>query len=235
MAIHDRDLLLIQRLSEPFKIEAQAAKAYFDTPLPVATRSQLGGVKAGSYVTIDSNGLISADIPHVLRFKGLVAASADAPAGPSEGDVWVFNSDGSLNSSWGRLQGETVNSRDMVLWDGVQWDIIGETGSGIGLAGLTYDYPVFIDSSIPHQPHIGIHEATTNGKLGVVRLATAQDVALGSYGAVVDAAQLKVVADRIAAGGGTGTGTGTGTGITAGAIPANTFMPYDITTLRTLP
>lgn len=227
MSIHDRDLLLVQRLSEPFKIEAKDARPYFNTPLPVATKTVLGGVKAGAYVTISDTGVISAEIPHVLRFRGLIAASADAPTGAEEGDVWVFNSAGTLNSSWGRLQGSAVDSRDMALWDGVQWDVIGNIGAGDALIGLTADAPVYINTSVPHHPHIGVAEATTQAK-GVVTLANAADIALGSYGKVVDAAQLKVVADRI----GTGSSGGAGTG---GTIPANTFMPYDLNTLRTLP
>lgn len=230
MAIHDRDFMLVQRLNEPFKIEAQEAKQYFDTPLPVASRTTLGGVKIGQYITVTSDGSISAEMPHVLRFRGLLSYSDNAPTGATEGDVYVFNNSGTLNTSWGRLQGTEVNPRDMVLWDGVQWDIIGDAGAGDSLTGVAADEPIYIDHTIPHHPHIGVREATVQA-FGVVKLASPADISLGSYGKVVDAAQLKVVADRIA----TGQPPSGGGGSAGGSIPANTFMPYDISTLRTLP
>jgi hypothetical protein len=54
-------------------------------------------------------------ITGAMTFRGGIAASANAPSGPANGDTYVFTSAGTLNGTWSPA--ETVAIGDQAIWD----------------------------------------------------------------------------------------------------------------------
>lgn len=56
-------------------------------------------------------------ISGAMTFRGGIAASANAPAAPANGDTYVFISSGTLNGTWAPI--DTVAIGDQAVWDSV--------------------------------------------------------------------------------------------------------------------
>lgn len=207
------DLLLVQRGSTPHKATAEQVKAYMLTP---ATAAAIGGIKPGTNLTVDADGALHAAIPGALLYKGAIdPTTEDAPADAVVGDVYLASNPGPALASWSGIAGEEISQGDLLLFDGTDWSANAALGpDGPGVVRLLAAAPVTVDESDPAQPLIGVSAATTEAA-GVVRLASGEDIAASTPGAVVDAAQL---AEAMAA-----------------AQPAGDYMPLDISTLPSLP
>jgi hypothetical protein len=181
MPVQNTDLMVIQQGTTAYKVSAQALKAFFQTGVTLnpATASVLGGIKVGTNLAVTVDGTLSANITGALVYKGALASTANAPAPATQGDVYVFSSSGNLTGTgWGALTGAAVVTRDMVLYDGAKWDIVGLAGGGGVVAAVTGTAPVVVTSTDPTRPDISVANAvaSTSGAGGSAGLITAVDL-----------------------------------------------------------
>lgn len=235
MALQSNDLFVVNRAGTSYKLDYQSLQNALAYTLPTASGTQLGGIKVGTHLSIDSNGVLSANLPGALVYKGTIAANAAAPSGPASGDVWITSSAGTLTgASWGTLAGTSVNSGDMLIYAGTKWDHVGSSGGGGGggVTGVDVTAPI-TKAGTAAQPLIGVSTATDSAA-GVVQLANAAAIAAGTAGRVVDAAQLAAAAVVYASNAETISGTITNKAISPASGKA-AYMPLNLATLTALP
>ena len=232
MALQNNDLFVVNRAGTSYKLDYQSLAAALAYTLPTASGSVLGGVKVGANLSIDGTGVLSANLPGALVYKGLIANSAPAPGGVTSGAVYLLSSAGKLtDASWGTIQNTDVNKGDMLVYAGTAWDHVGSAGS-TGVTGVDVTAPV-TKGGTAAQPLIGVSAASTTAA-GVVQLADAAAITAGTAGRVVDAAQLASAAVVYASSAETQTGTVTNKAVTPAGGKA-TYMPLNLTTLTALP
>ena len=178
MPIQNTDLLVIQQAGVAYKVSAQTLKTFIDTPLTAASAATLGGIKVGTNLAIAADGTLSASITGALVYKGVLAHGANAPATPVQGHTYVFSDSGNLTGTgWGAIANQPVNNRDMVLYDGTKWDLVGMAGGGGSLTGVTGTAPVTVTNTDPAKPNISVGNAiaSATGAGGSAGLLTAVD------------------------------------------------------------
>lgn len=188
MAITNTDLLLVQRGAVPHKAEASVLSTYIKgdiegSDINIASAAELGVIRVGNNLSIDVNGVLSADLPAGTSYEGLWTDTDTAPASPSTGQFWIWDGGNGavLNNAlgWGAANGSTVNNGDTLMYNGTQFDIIPGSGGG-GVQTITGVAPIVVagDASTPE-----------------ISITAATDAAAGSMSA---ADKLKL--DGIAAG-----------------------------------
>jgi hypothetical protein len=235
MALQNNDLFVVNRAGTSYKLDYQSLAAALAYTLPTASGTVLGGIKVGTHLSIDANGVLSANLPGALVYKGTIAANAAAPTAPASGDVWILSSAGTITgASWGPFAGTSVNTGDMLIYAGTKWDHVGSSGGGgaAGVTGVDVTAPV-TKAGTAAQPLIGVSAASTTAA-GVVQLADAAAITAGTTGRVVDAAQLAAAAVVYASSAETLAGTITNKAVTPAAGKA-TYLPLNFTTLTALP
>jgi hypothetical protein len=233
MALQAGDLFVVNRAGTSYKLDYTALQAALAYTLPTANGTNLGGIKVGTNLSIDGNGVLSANLPGALVYKGTIAPTAQAPAGVTGGSVYLTTAAGTLNhASWGAINGTSVNAGDMLIYTGTAWDHVGSAGGAGGVTGVSGTAPITVTGTAA-APVVGVSAATT-GAAGVVQLADAAAITNGTAGRVVDAAQLAAAAVKYASNAETLTGTATDKAVTPAGGKA-TYMPLNITTLTALP
>ena len=233
MALQNNDLFVVNRAGTSYKLDYQSLQAALAYTLPTSSGTVLGGVKVGTNLSIDSNGVLSANLPGALVYKGTIANTAPAPGGVTSGSVYLLSSAGKLtDASWGVLQNTNVNTGDMLVYTGTAWDHVGSAGGAGGVTGVDVTAPV-TKAGTAAQPLIGVAAATT-AAAGVVQLADAAAITNGTAGRVVDAAQLAAAAVTYASNAETIAGTITNKAISPASGKA-AYMPLNLTTLTALP
>ena len=99
----------------------------------------------------------------------------------------------------------TVQPNAQAVWvDTLGWQVTANgAGGGVGVEEVLATAPIQVDSSDPASPRVSVLDADAT-RLGVVQLATEQDVIDGTAGKVVTSAQLAATNQAISdAGGGT--------------------------------
>ena len=91
---------------------------------PVATASQLGGVKQGTGIAIAADGTIRVNLSGGLTYKGQADPTVAPPAGPAAGDVYLASKGGAYNAGWG-LTG-TATTGEMLIFEEGKWDAVGQ-------------------------------------------------------------------------------------------------------------
>jgi hypothetical protein len=233
MALQNNDLFVVNRAGTSYKLDYQSLKTALAYTLPAADGTNLGGIKVGTNLSIDGNGVLSANLPGALVYKGTIANTAAAPGGVTSGAVYLLSSAGKLtDASWGALQNTNVNTGDMLVYTGTAWDHVGSAGGAGGLTGVDVTAPI-TKAGTAAQPLIGV-SAATDSAAGVVQLANAAAIAAGTTGRVVDAAQLAAAAVVYASSAETLAGTITNKAVTPAGGKA-TYLPLNFTTLTALP
>ena len=186
------DLLLVQRGSTPYRATAEEVKAYMLSP---ATAMVIGAIKPGTNLSVDPDGTLHAAIPGALHYRGAIdPTTAEAPADPAVGDVYLASASGVALASWSGIAGEVVTQGDLLLFDGSSWSANAALGpDGAGVIRIQVTAPLQVEESDPAQPLLSVALATTEAP-GVVQRADAAAVEAGTAGRVVDAAQLQAVA-----------------------------------------
>jgi hypothetical protein len=186
------DLLLVQRGSTPYRATAEEVKAYMLSP---ATAMVIGAIKPGTNLSVDADGTLHAAIPGALHYRGAIdPTTAEAPADPAVGDVYLASASGVALASWSGIAGEVVTQGDLLLFDGSRWSANAALGpDGAGVIRIQVTAPLQVEESDPAQPLLSVALATTEAA-GVVQRADAAAVEAGTAGRVVDAAQLQAVA-----------------------------------------
>ena len=232
MALQNNDLFVVNRAGTSYKLDYQSLAAALAYTLPISSGTVLGGVKVGTNLSIDANGVLSANLPGALVYKGLIANTAPAPGGVTSGSVYLLSSAGKLtDASWGVLQNTNVNTGDMLVYTGTAWDHVGSAGSA-GVTGVDVTAPI-TKAGTAAQPLIGVAAASTTAA-GVVQLADAAAITNGTAGRVVDAAQLAAAAVTYASNAETIAGTITNKAISPASGKA-AYLPLNFTTLTALP
>ena len=186
------DLLLVQRGSTPYRATAEEVKAYMLSP---ATAMVIGAIKPGTNLSVDADGTLHAAIPGALHYRGAIdPTTAEAPADPAVGDVYLASASGVALASWSGIAGEMVTQGDLLLFDGSRWSANAALGpDGAGVIRIQVTAPLQVEESDPAQPLLSVALATTEAA-GVVQRADAAAVEAATAGLVVDAAQLQAVA-----------------------------------------
>ena len=233
MALQNNDLFVVNRAGTSYKLDYQSLKTALAYTLPAADATNLGGIKVGANLAIDGNGVLSANLPGALVYKGTIAPTATAPGGVTSGAVYLLSSAGKLtDASWGALQNTDVNTGDMLVYTGTAWDHVGSAGGAGGVTAVNVTAPI-TKGGTAGVPIIGVSAATT-GAAGVVQLADAAAITAGTAGRVIDAAQLAAAAAVYASTAETQAGTITNKSVTPAGGKA-TYMPLNLTTLTALP
>jgi hypothetical protein len=174
MSVQNSDLLLVQRGTVPYKTTAEELASYSnnqielgaDKDVPIASTSQLGVIKVGANLDIESDGTLNAVIPAGLTYKGVWTDATTPPTPAANGDFYIWDgADGvSLNNAlWGAANGETVNNGSRLFYDGTSWAVV-EGGSG-GLAAITGTSPVVVSAVVDGEQDVSMpaSNATTDG------------------------------------------------------------------------
>jgi hypothetical protein len=157
MAVQSTDLLVVNRTGTNYKVAWQTLKDDAAYTLPVAAGGTLGGVKVGTGLQIDGGGVLSANLPGALTYRGTRDLTAAPPTAPAVGDVYVNNKAGTIAAGWTGLTG-TATLGEMVLWDGTKWDIVGNGGAA-GVTAVTGTAPVVVGGTA-QRPDITVSAAT---------------------------------------------------------------------------
>ena len=171
---------------------AQMAAAAFD--LQPATATELGGIKVGDGLTIDGDGVLSANLEGALEFKGSIDVTTTAPAA-EQGDLYINETAGQADASFTGIAGDQVLENALVIYDGTEWNTA-DLKVDSGVVSLTGSDPITVDNNDPKRPIVGVKTATTD-QLGVVELADATDIASGAADKVITANQLQEVTGAV--------------------------------------
>jgi len=140
------------------KLDGIAASANNYT-LPTATAAVLGGIKIGTNLSIDKDGIVSATIPGALTYQGTLDGTATPPASPTADGLWVNTTAGTINAGFTGLTGTTAVG-DWFLWNGTKWDRVGTSG-GTGVTSVTGAAPITVAGTAT-APEVQISAATTS-------------------------------------------------------------------------
>ena len=88
-----------------------------------------------------------------LTYQGAVDMTAPAPASPSNGDLYINDTDGVVHASWGVIAGLAVNAGNVVGWADktARWYLMGDISSG-SVTDVKGGYLITVDDSVPSQP-----------------------------------------------------------------------------------
>ena len=140
-----------------------------------------------------------------VTYKGAanMTDAADEPSSPNTGDLWLNDALNEGAWAWGGSYSGVVQPTARAIWDGSDWDVIPGSSGNVGVESVAAADPITVDNADPTIPIVGVKDATT-AQIGVVTIATDQDVIDGSSNVVTTAAQLKTTNEAISnAGGGT--------------------------------
>lgn len=166
----------------PAQLKAEAYE------LPIASATILGGVKVGGGLSIDGDGVLTANLEGALEFKGSIDVTQPAP-NASQGDLFINETAGQADSSFTGIANQPVLENALVIYDGTEWNTA-DLQVDSGVVSLTGTDPITVDNSDPKRPIVGVKDGTTTQK-GVVQLASAADLAAGSSDKVVTADQVQ--------------------------------------------
>jgi hypothetical protein len=171
MSVQNTDLLLVQRGTVPYKTTAEELASYSNTQIelgdgkdvPIASGSQLGVVKVGNNLTIDSGGVLAAVIPSGTEYQGVWIDPNSVPSGALNGNFWVWDGGNGVtlnNAGWGTANGETVSDGDRLFYDGSTFDVV--PGGGGGIVSVDGTAPIVVDNSNADHPDISITAASSS-------------------------------------------------------------------------
>ena len=166
----------------PAQLKAEAYE------LPIASATILGGVKVGGGLSIDGDGVLTANLEGALEFKGSIDVTQPAPSA-SQGDLYINETAGQADASFTGIANQPVLENALVIYDGTEWNTA-DLQVDSGVVSLTGTDPITVDNSDPKRPIVGVKDGTTTQK-GVVQLASAADLAAGSSDKVVTADQVQ--------------------------------------------
>ena len=158
--------------------------------LPIASASELGGIKVGDGLAIDGNGKLDVTLAQGTVYMGeadFTDGSAE-PADPENGHIYTNTGDGT--AAWTGINGESVIKGVQAIWSAGDntWSLIASAG---GVVAVTGQDPIEVDIATngAGAPIVKIKDSTESQK-GAVKLATDTQVENGAAGVAVQASQL---------------------------------------------
>ena len=164
--------------------------------LPIASASELGGIKIGDGLKIDGDGVASVTLDQgtVLKGKADFTDASAMPDAPENGWIYINDTDGT--GAWTGIVGTPVVVGVEAIWSAAdsEWAVITSAG---GVKAITGVEPIEIDTSTngASEPIVKVKDAT-EAKTGVVRLATDAEITNGQAGVAVQASQMKDAFDN---------------------------------------
>ena len=173
MAIQTSDLLYVQRGSTPLKTTAGSLSSYVNNNItigsggnvPIASASQLGVIRVGSGLLIDSStGILTASVGGGITYEGVWTDPNNPPTATASGQLWVYEGTTGValnNPAWGSSNGLTINKDDRILYNSNNdWDLIPAPAT-VGVQSIVGIEPITVNSSNSNIPEISIISATT--------------------------------------------------------------------------
>ena len=147
--LQDADLFVVQQGATVYKVSTDTISKKIRSSIdpaadvPVATDSTVGVVKPGDNLTVTGDGTLNAVIPTGMNIKGMFDPDSDAPNAVA-GDLYTMSKNGTLNSTWGSLNNQVVNTNDAVIYtDSNDWDYLGAIFGG-GVVSLSGSAPITV-------------------------------------------------------------------------------------------
>ena len=236
MALSDTDLLLVQRGNVPYRATADQVAAYSNSKIelgdskdvPIASASQLGVIKVGTNLEIDSAGTLSAVLPAGTSYEGTWTNATTPPAATTNGQFWIWDGGEAVlnNALWGISNGEAISDNDRLLYDGTSFDVL-PAGSG-GLTDITGTAPIIVSAVLNGEQDVSIPAASASSDGYMSKESFAQLESLvstpGGLASVIAGENITV-----------NTSEAPGTPATPQiGVTTNSFIPYDISTLQDL-
>jgi len=103
-------------------------------------------------------------IQTALRFKGGIAPTAAAPTNPEGGDLYVFDSGGTISGSWGDIAGREVQAGKFVGYAAGthnRWFLLGDMAD-VGVMKVVKGTGVLVDDTKPSEPVVSVEFGTTS-------------------------------------------------------------------------
>ena len=165
--------------------------------LPIASASELGGIKVGNGLAIEGDGKLNVTLAQGTVYKGeadFTDGTAE-PADPENG--WIYSNSTDGTAAWTGITGETVVVGVQAIWsaDDNKWSLIASAG---GVTAVTGVDPIEIDTATngDSQPIVKIKDGSESQK-GAVKFATDVQIENGAAGVAVQASQLKTALDDL--------------------------------------
>ncbi len=155
MSVQNSDLLLVQRGNQPYRTTAQEisnkVRGDIDVSgpgkdIPIASASQLGVIRVGNNLTVDSSGILEAIVPAGLEYQGIWTNVNTPPSASASGEFWIWDGGNGLTLSnvlWGSANNQTVNDGDRIFYDGTTFDVVPGGGGG-GVQTVNGTAPIVI-------------------------------------------------------------------------------------------
>ena len=163
--------------------------------LPVASASELGGIKVGDGLAIDGDGKLDVTLAQGTVYMGeadFTDGSAE-PGDPQNGHIYTNTGDG--NAAWTGISGKAVTEGVQAIWSegDSKWSLIASAG---GVVAVTGQDPIEVDVATngAGAPIVKIKDSSESQK-GAVKLATDTQIENGAAGVAVQASQLKTALD----------------------------------------
>ena len=88
-----------------------------------------------------------------LTYQGAIDMTGAAPASPANGDLYINDTDGVVDASWGVIGGINVSAGNVVGWADKtsRWYMMGDIASG-SVTDVKGGYLINVDDSVPSQP-----------------------------------------------------------------------------------
>ena len=175
----------------------------------LVVQQQTGGQDIKSLSITDLKTFL--DTQSALNFKGtanMTVGADEPPVGDRvAGNVYINSAATAGTFAWTggtSPYSGTVNPNAQAVWvDTTGWQVQNNAVGDVGVEEITATLPIEVDSATPSAPRISVTDATVTA-VGVVQIATDQDVIDGTPDLVVTSAQLKATNTAISeAGGGT--------------------------------
>ena len=170
MAVTDSDLLLVQRGTTPYKTTAADLASYSNTKIelgdgkdvPIASASQLGVIKVGTNLDIDSDGTLSAVVPSGTEYMGPWTDPDNPPPATTNGQFWLWDAPAAElnNVLWGTINGETIQPNDRLFYNGSTFDHL--PAGGGGLTEITGTSPVVVSDVNDGEQDVSMPAATAS-------------------------------------------------------------------------
>ena len=158
--------------------------------LPIASASELGGIKVGDGLAIDGDGKLDVTLTQGTVYMGeadFTDGSAE-PADPENGHIYTNTGDGT--AAWTGISGESVIKGVQAIWSEAdsEWSLIASAG---GVVAVTGQDPIEVDilTNGAGAPIIKIKDGSES-QIGAVQFATDTQVENGAAGVAVQASQL---------------------------------------------
>ena len=98
-----------------------------------------------------------------LTYQGAIDMTGAAPASPANGDLYINDTDGVVDASWGVIGGIKVSAGNVVGWADKtsRWYLMGDIASG-SVTNVQGGAGIIVDDSVPSTPVVSLDKTETD-------------------------------------------------------------------------